>query len=138
MPATHPDVPPHAIARLRAICLDLPEAIEEAAWTGTRWRIRRHTFAHVLVVADGRPPAYAKAARTPGPATLLTFRASGHRLESPRLRRAPFFRPAWFRDIVGMRLDPRPDWDEIELLLGESYRLLAPRALAALVERFED
>jgi hypothetical protein len=31
-------------------------------------------------------------------------------------------------------IDARTDWDELELLLKESYRVLAPARLAALVE----
>jgi hypothetical protein len=31
----------------------LPEVCEEQAWVGTRWRIRKEAFAHVLMIADG-------------------------------------------------------------------------------------
>ncbi|MCW2798958.1 MAG: hypothetical protein JWQ70_430, partial [Aeromicrobium sp.] len=41
------EVPPEILDRLRPICLGLPEAYEEPAWTGTRWRVRTRTFAHV-------------------------------------------------------------------------------------------
>ena len=34
------DVPAEIVAELRSICLGLPEAREEQAWVGTRWRIR--------------------------------------------------------------------------------------------------
>ena len=71
-----PEVVPAVVASLRAICLALPEARQEDAWVGTRWRVRTKTFAHVLVVADGWPPAYARAAGIDGPATVLTFRAA--------------------------------------------------------------
>jgi hypothetical protein len=57
-----PPVPPAVLARLREVCACLPEAREEAAWVGVRWRIRQQTFAHVLMIDQGRPPAYAKAA----------------------------------------------------------------------------
>jgi hypothetical protein len=133
----HPAVAADIIERLRAICLGLPEADEQAAWTGTRWCIRDRNFAHVLALADGWPPAYAQAANHAGPATLLTFRAPPDTLEIPRLARAPFFRPPWFADIVGMTIDAGTDWDVVESLLVDSYRLLAPKKLAALVERFE-
>jgi hypothetical protein len=64
------DVPPEIVARLRAVCLGLPEAYEEQAWVGTRWRVRTRTFAHVLTVDAGWPPAYARAAATDGPVTV--------------------------------------------------------------------
>ena len=50
------DVAPKIVDRLRSVCLALPEAYEESAWVGTRWRIRKNTFAHVLTIdAGGRP-----------------------------------------------------------------------------------
>ena len=45
------DVPKALEARVRSLCLALPDAHEEAAWVGTRWRIRTKTFAHVLGLA---------------------------------------------------------------------------------------
>ena len=49
------DVPAKVVRQLRKICLALPDAYEEEAWTGTRWLVRRRTFAHVLTVeADDR------------------------------------------------------------------------------------
>jgi hypothetical protein len=44
-----PDVPKTVRNRLRKACLALPEVHEEQAWAGTRWRIRKETFAHALV-----------------------------------------------------------------------------------------
>jgi hypothetical protein len=42
---------PHDVERrLRELCLELPDAYEERAWVGTRWRVRNRTFAHVLGV----------------------------------------------------------------------------------------
>jgi hypothetical protein len=34
------DVPSEIIDRLRPVCLRLPQAYEEPAWVGIRWRIR--------------------------------------------------------------------------------------------------
>ena len=50
------DDPPGVLARLRSICLDLPEAYEEQAWAGTRWRSREHTFAHVRTADTDTAP----------------------------------------------------------------------------------
>jgi hypothetical protein len=58
---------------------------------GTRWRIRGRTFAHVLAIESGWPPAYALAAATDGPATVLTFRSSGPELGVLRGAGRPFF-----------------------------------------------
>lgn len=127
-------VPREFLARLRLICLELPESIEERAWVGTRWCVRRKNFAHVLVIRSGWPPAYARAAGTAGPVTVLTFRLSKENCGSPRFRRAPFFRPPWFPNIAGMCLDARTDWDEVDSLVRASFRVLAPRKLGEQVE----
>ena len=120
------------------MCLGLPEAYEEQAWVGARWRIRKRTFAHVLVVDSGWPPAYARAAATNGPTTVLTFRSSGPELDALRGTGHPFFAPVWRDDEVGMLLDEGFDRDEVAELVTESYRVLAPRALGQSVDRPTD
>ena len=123
------------VGRVRAICNALPEAYEEEAWVGRRWRIRQRTFAHVLDIVDGMPQAYARAAGTPGPATVLTFRATGPEVLALREAGAPFFYGGWGRDALGLHLDGATDWDEVRELLTESYCLLAPKRLADQVVR---
>jgi hypothetical protein len=129
------DAPPKIVAALRAICLGLPAAYEEPAWVGTRWRVRKQTFAHVLSIDSGWPPAYARAAGTEGPISVLTFRSSGPELAALTATGHPFFKPSWLADIVGMVLDAGVDWDEVAELVTESYCVLAPTKLVALVER---
>lgn len=128
-------VAPEIVAELRAVCLGFPEVHEEQAWVGTRWRIRTKTFAHVLRIDDGHPPAYASVAGTDGPATVLTFRSSGRELRALRSGGAPFFAPTWRADEVGMVLPDDLDWTEVVELLTESYCLQAPKKLAAMVDR---
>jgi hypothetical protein len=115
--------PPAAVvARVRRACRGLPEAYEEPAWVGTRWRIRTRTFAHVLAVSDAA-----------GDRTILTFRAGGEELEVLRHSGHPFFLLGWGRNAMGMVLDAATDWTEVRELLCESYCLMAPKKLAALV-----
>jgi hypothetical protein len=128
------DVPPETLGRLRTLCLGLPEAHEEQAWVGTRWRIRTRTFAHVLTVDDGWPPAYARAVGSDGPCVVLTFRVSGPELEALSHAGRPFFKPVWFPDIIGMVLDAQTDWGEVAELVTAGYCLLAPKSLAARVD----
>jgi hypothetical protein len=123
------------VGRVGAICGALPETVEEDAWVGVRWRIRTKTFAHVVPIEDGRPDAYAVAAGTPGPVTVLTFRSAGEELEVLAATGPPFFKPVWFRDIVGLVLTDATDWDEVAELVTESYCTLAPQKLAAAVRR---
>lgn len=127
-------VPPDVLRRLRLVCLDLPEVHEEAAWTGIRWCVARKNFAHVVSIDQGWPPAYARAAGTPGPACVLTFRRSPAKLDAPRFAQAPYFRPAWWPNIAGLLVDGATDWDEVGRLVTDSYRLLAPRRLADRVQ----
>jgi hypothetical protein len=127
------DVSSEIVAALRAVCLGLPEAYEEPAWVGTRWRVRTRTFAHVLVIEAGWPPVYARAAGCDG--TVLTFRSSGAELAALSALGRPFFKPLWPADAVGMLLDAGADWSEVAELLTESYCVLAPKKLVALVDR---
>lgn len=128
----HQDASDEMLLRLRTVCLSLPEVIEERAWVGTRWRIRTKTFAHVVPIEDGWPPAYVRAAGSNGPITVLTVRVSGPDHAAIRAAGHPFFVPPWFTDIVGVILDAITDWDEIAELITESYRVLAPKKLRDL------
>jgi YjbR len=129
------DVSPDVLERVRSVGLRLPEAYEEAAWVGTRWRVRTRTFAHVLVVDSGWPPAYARAAQSDGPITVLMFRSSGPELDQLRNADRPFFAPPWRADEVGLVLDESVDWEEVEQLVTDSYCALAPKRLRELVDR---
>lgn len=96
--------------------------------------MRQATFAHVVAIEGGWPRAYAQAAGTEGPATVLTFRSRIAALDPLNYAEAPFFRPVWFRDIVGLTIDEATDWDAVAMLIEGSYCALAPQKLAMLVE----
>jgi YjbR protein len=127
------------VARLRDVCLALPEAYEEIAWVGVRWRVREQTFAHVLAIEAGWPPAYAAAAGTDGPAAVLMFRSEGPELDALRNGGRPYFAPRWRSDEVGLLLSAGDrdavDWDEVAELVTDSYCTRAPRRLADEVRR---
>lgn len=129
-----PTVDGSLVRRVDALCSAWPEVVQETAWAGVRWCVRKRNFAHLVAIAEGWPPAYAEAVGSPGPVTVLTFRALPSLLVSPRLGKPPFFKPVWFPDIVGMRIDGKTDWEEIALLLRDSWRLNAPKKLLAMVD----
>lgn len=129
------EVQPEVVARLRSVCLALPEVHEEQAWVGTRWRIRTRTFAHVLAIDSEWPAAYAAAMQATGPVTVLTFRSEGPELDALTNGGHPFYRPGWAPNIVGMILDGDADWEEIAELVTESYRIMAPKKLAERVHQ---
>ncbi|UJW79210.1 hypothetical protein [Hydrogenophaga sp. SL48] len=131
-------VPPPVLHQLRLVCLDLPEAAEQQAWVGIRWVVAKKNFAHVLMIEAGYPPAYAKAAGSAGPLCVLTVRGPRPAIDAPRFRRAPFFRPPWFDNIVGLSIDASTDWEEVQDLLVQSYCLLAPMRLSERMDRRRD
>lgn len=137
-------VPLEIVAKLRSICLRLPEAYEEAAWVGVRWCVGTKNFAHVLCIQAGWPPAYARAigltgaAANPGPICVLTFRSPIAEVNVHSFAQLPYFRPGWWPDIVGVVLGAATDWDEVAVLLTESYRTMAPKKLRVLLNQAQD
>lgn len=139
MVSENDDVPEGILNRLRPICLALPETHQEPAWVGTRWRIRQRTFAHAMAIDEpGWPPAYAKVAPSvgpTGPTIVLTFRLPLDELDALVRSGDRYFRARWGRDVAGIVLDDEVDWDEVAELVTESYCVLAPKKLVALVDR---
>lgn len=104
-----------ALARLRRICLALPEAQERETWETPTFRVREKIFCMAL---NGPPAIWVKAPR--GSQELLIEAAP-----------ARFFRPPYLghKGWVGVKLTGRPDWPEVTALVRRSYSLIAPRAL---------
>lgn len=117
--------PPHLLIRLAEICLALPEATREDAGQHASFAVRGRKFAYYLHDhhGDGIVSVCVKAA--PG--------AGDSRIDSDPSR---FYRPAYIgpRGWVGLRLDlGEVDWAEVARLVADSYRLVAPKRVAALV-----
>jgi hypothetical protein len=127
------DVFAEGLGWARGVCLALPEAYEEEAWVGTRWVVRRRTFAHLLEIVDGYPASFSAAAGTRGPATVLTLRPDPGDLDAV-LAGPASFGPLWNRGDVGIRLDRHGDWDELAELLVDSYRQRAPKMLVGRLD----
>lgn len=123
------EVPPKILAKLRALCLALPGAYEEPAWVGTRWMVRKRTFAHVLTIYRGRPAAYARAAGSEGPLVVMTVRAARPAHDALCAKGRPYFHAAWGTkwgaQVVGVRLEGRIKWSEIARVIAASYAQLA-------------
>lgn len=132
------DVPPELLDRVRSICLALPEAYEEPAWTGVRWRVRKRTFAHVYTIDAESTSVLKGTLHIDGEATAVTFRVPGDELQALREQGYPFVFAGWGRDVMKMHLDDATDWAEVAELLTDSFCLLAPRKLVARVERPSD
>ena len=129
------EVPPELLDRVRAICLALPEAFEEPAWTGVRWKVRSRTFAHVFTTDAASSSVLRGAFDLDGEATSVTFRVPADELVALREHGYPFLHAGWGRDVMKMHLDDSTDWAEVAELLSESFCLLAPRKLVARIDR---
>jgi hypothetical protein len=127
------DVPPEILGRLRPICRRLPDAYEEPAWIGVRWRIRSRTVAHVYSPDPDRFPVYARYRVAGAAPTVLTFRVPVDDLLGLTARDFPFFRAPWGDNVAAAVLGDHTDWSEIAELVTDSYCELAPKFLVARV-----
>ena len=112
------------LARLKKICLALPESTADGE-QHTAFLVRGRTFAYHLVDhhGDGRFALCCKAAKDAN-ARLTTAEP------------ARFFIPAYIgpKGWFGLDLDAaHVDWKEIKRFVSASYRLVAPKSLAARV-----
>jgi hypothetical protein len=125
------EVPDDILERVRTLCLALPEVTVRIDYSLTRTRSTAHSFdirrrSFCLLVAREDPAGK--------PVPLLVLRAG------PEERRAllsigrPFFAPRAGRDRIGVLLTDDTDWEEIRELVIESYRVLAPKKLTALLD----
>lgn len=110
------------LKRLRAICLKLPSATEVEAWGAPTFRCGK-IFAMYSSPTDhqhsgGRPGVWLKAA--PGNQALMV------KDRPTRFFVPPYVGPSGW---IGVWLDKNPPWKEIEVLVRESYVLVAPKKL---------
>lgn len=111
-------MPKAPLDRLRAICLALPEATEKTTWEIPTFRVRDKIFA----MAHDTGTVWCKAPR--GVQAILVAAAPER-----------FFVPRYVghKGWIGFRLDRGSDWDEVAALVRRSYRMTAPKRLAAQV-----
>jgi predicted DNA-binding protein (MmcQ/YjbR family) len=111
------------MARLREICMPLPETTEKpfGGHTAPSFRVRDKLF--LMTSEDGSSMTF-KAA--PGVQEALVAENPGR-----------FFVPAYVgsKGWVGARLDTDHDWDELAELIEDSYRLVAPKRLSARLDK---
>ncbi len=113
------------LARLATLCLALPQATSSGG-QHTKFSVQGRTFAYHLVDhhGDGR---VALCCKGPADENILLAKADPRRFFIP-----PYLGPkGWFAlDLEVSDID----WDEIRELVVQSYRLVAPKRLAALVD----
>jgi hypothetical protein len=125
------EVPENIVERVRALCLALPEvtvrvdySLTSARSTAQSFDIRRRSFC--LLVAT--------ASRTGKSVPLLVLRAAPDEREALLSVGHPFFAPRAGRGRLGVLLTNDTNWEEIRELVTDSYRVLAPKKLTALLD----
>jgi hypothetical protein len=116
-------MPPKPLARLRKICLALPEAHEVIAWGEPTWRVKNKLFA-MFASANNHHGAGTDSVwcKTPPGNQELMVRDAPDRFFVP-----PYVGPSGW---IGVRLGGKSvDWDEIADLMRDSYRMTAPKKL---------
>jgi predicted DNA-binding protein (MmcQ/YjbR family) len=113
---------PKPTERLRAICLALPEAVEQETWGEATFRVRGKIF----VLQSHHEGHLSFCCKAPPGSQMVLVGADPERFFVP-----PYVGP---KGWVGMRLDSGPDWNEVAAVVRRSYRLTAPKRLAALVD----
>lgn len=114
-------MPPSPLARLRKLCLAFPGAHEVEAWDTPTFRVRNKLFA-MYVESDnhhhpGVPAVWIKS--TPVNQEFL-LAAKPRRHFKP-----PYVGPSGW---IGVRLNGRVNWKDVNALLLEAYEMTAPRA----------
>jgi predicted DNA-binding protein (MmcQ/YjbR family) len=125
------EVPEDIAERVRMLCMALPEVTVRVDYSQTRTRstahsydIRRRSFC-LLVAREGR---------TGNPVPLLVLRADSGEREALLSIGHPFFAPPAGGNRIGVLLTGETDWEEIRELVTDSYRVLAPKKLTALLD----
>ncbi|MBZ5602149.1 MAG: MmcQ/YjbR family DNA-binding protein [Acidobacteriia bacterium] len=114
------------LARLTKITLALPEATREIHGDHASFRVRKKVFAYFLNNHHGDGIVSITGKTLPGDHKLLA--------ESDPQR---FYLPAYIgsRGWIALRLDVgKIDWEEVSELLKCSYKLVAPKTLAAQIK----
>jgi predicted DNA-binding protein (MmcQ/YjbR family) len=120
-------MPSTPLDRIRTSCLALPDAHEVEAWGAPTFRVRNKLFAMVSSPANqhgaGRWAVWLHCAPDNQRALID--------LDPSRYFCPPYVgKSGW----VGVWIDQRPRWREIEPLIRDAYRRVAPKRLAATVE----
>jgi len=117
------------LARLRAVCLALPEVTERLSHGAPTWFVHgKKTLATYLDDhhGDGRLAIWCPA--PPGVQAALV-------MEEPDR----FFVPAYVghRGWLGVRLDGDLDWDEVAGIVEDAYRMVASKKLVAELDALD-
>lgn len=114
------------LVRLSKICLALPETSRRLSGSHAAFLVRKKTFTYFLDSHHGD-----------GIVALACKVATGENADMVAADPSRFYLPAYLASNgwVALRLDVgNVDWGEVAALATDSYRLLAPKGLVALVK----
>jgi predicted DNA-binding protein (MmcQ/YjbR family) len=117
------DVTESILDEVRPLCSALPQTRERKVTSGVSFYIRQRTFAFVMGLEDDQGRC----------SDILTFRADPIERQALIEQGHPFFAIGAGSHDVGVVLDANTDWVEVGELMTESYRLVAPEKLLALL-----
>ena len=124
------ELPEDILERVRTLCLVLPEvtvrvddSLIRKRSTAYSFDIRRRSFC-LLVATEGS---------TGRAVPLLVLRARAGERDALLAAGHPYFASRAGGDRIGVLLSDDTDWAEIRELVTESYRILAPKKLTALL-----
>jgi len=124
------EIPEDIAERIRGLCLALPEVTVridesriEARSTAWSFEVRRRSFC-LLVAREGSAGK---------PVPVLVLRARPEEREALLSLGHPFHASRAGRDRIVVVLTGDTDWEEIRELVTESYRILAPKKLTAML-----
>jgi hypothetical protein len=111
--------------RVRAICMALPEVTEKPSHGSPAFFVKKQ---FVMLWADGH--------HDHGFPHLWCAAPDGAQEALIDADPARYFRPPYVggRGWLGVRLDGRVDWDEVEALCEDAYRTVAPAPLRARLD----
>lgn len=125
------EIPEDTYRRVSDLCMALPEVTKRVDGSLVRTRSTAHSFdirrrSFCLLVAREGPGG--------APLPLIVLRAHPDEREALLSIGHPYFAPRARFDRIGVYLVEGTDWTEVRQLLTESYRVLAPKKLIALLE----
>lgn len=114
--------PENIEARVREICLALPEATEKLSHGAPAFFVKKQ---FVMLWCDGHHDHQFP--------HLWCAASLGAQEELVATEPTRFFRPPYVggRGWIGVRLDGKVDWDELAAICEDAYRVVAPKRLVA-------
>jgi len=104
------------LARARDLCLGFLDSIEDDRDGHPTFRVREKAFVSAPPLGDG--------------GLALVMQAAAGEQDSLLAEGAPFFLPdGCAKGWIGIALADDTDWDEVEELVGDSYRAIAPKSV---------